>query len=181
MKKEINILGSIAALYVAAIAGVWIHHHLLDTPPFHKLLPLTLIILTLAGVKLTFLRNISIRKVIVDFFNEKSHPLNLAVVRIVLFGYLFTFSSLEEIMAFGRLPGELIIPPTGMEFLLSFIPINDSSMIVTHFAFRFFCLTAAAGLFTRFSALMVRAPGDLCPRYSSILWQSESLQSSYLV
>jgi len=79
--------------------------------------------------------------------------------RIVLFLYLFQFMPLDKIMFYGRLPGELILPPTGTAWILKYLPINEPSITYTNIAFRFFCLTAAAGFYTRFSALMAAVLG----------------------
>lgn len=88
------------------------------------------------------------------FFTAATHPINLAVFRIVFFWSLFNSVNAAEIIWFSQLPPELKFPPTGLGWLLSYLPINQTLAGIFTTLLRVFSLTAMAGLFTRTSAVL---------------------------
>lgn len=88
-----------------------------------------------------------------------SHPMNLAIYRIVLFAtILFNLdndSGYEQIKFFAGLPRELFHPPTGMEHILPWLPINPTLAVWTLTLMYFFSFTAMIGFFSRTSAWLV--------------------------
>src|SRR3989338_1659511 len=79
-------------------------------------------IIFLTVMLVMFLRYPHLRSIVGNYFSESSHPLNLAVFRIVLFGYLFNHLDLTSILWFSRLPAELQFPPMGTEWFLKIVP-----------------------------------------------------------
>ena len=103
MKNEWKILKTVTFLFITAAAGVWLHRAFINVPPWHKLLPLGVMIAAAAVAWWFWLRNISFLEIFKDYFLEKTHPLNLAVFRIVLFSFMYQFLPLEKILFFSRL------------------------------------------------------------------------------
>ncbi len=94
-----------------------------------------------------------------DYFFQPSHPVNLAVFRIVLCYMILTDigtgSALHKLIYFAQLQEELIFPLPGFEWFTSYIPITESSVTITYWLLKFFCVTGILGLFSRVSMISI--------------------------
>lgn len=94
-------------------------------------------------------------RVIRQFFTAETHPINLAVFRIVLFWVLFNVvGDASRIVWFSQLPPELLFPPWGLEWLPGFLPINETWAAASCKLLMVFSFSGMIGLFTRTSALL---------------------------
>jgi predicted DCC family thiol-disulfide oxidoreductase YuxK len=118
------------------------------------LIRIVIIIDTLSLILVASLLNPRIRRIIKAFFTEKTHPINLAVFRIVLFLTVVTTAAVSDVIWFSEFPKELLFAPTGLGWLLNYIPLDETWARVSSLLFFFFCFTGMMGLFTRTSALL---------------------------
>jgi len=88
------------------------------------------------------------------FFTDVTAPVNLAVFRIVFFSLVLFSFSVNSVAWFGNLPADLIFPPTGLRFLVTYIPISQSTAWFASVALVVACLTCIVGLFTRTSTIV---------------------------
>ncbi|HEY6046621.1 MAG TPA: DCC1-like thiol-disulfide oxidoreductase family protein [Pyrinomonadaceae bacterium] len=89
-----------------------------------------------------------------SFFTAVTAPLNLAIFRIVFF-FLVLFSfSIHETAWFGSLPPELRFPPQGLQFVLAYVPINETIAWYASGALVIACVACILGLFTRTSIII---------------------------
>lgn len=88
-----------------------------------------------------------------EFFNAEAYPTNLAIFRIVFFIALACSFSVSNTIWFSSLPPELRFAPPGLQWFLSYLPINENWGAAASVLLLFFCITAAIGLFTRASAI----------------------------
>ncbi|PYS65544.1 MAG: hypothetical protein DMF74_03695 [Acidobacteria bacterium] len=93
-------------------------------------------------------------KFVRDFFTATSAPVNLAVFRIVLFTLVLFSFSMGNVAWFGSLPPELRFPPTGLNFLISHIPITETVAWYAALALTLGCIACILGLFTRTSIII---------------------------
>jgi len=89
-----------------------------------------------------------------DFFCTEEHPVNLAIFRITIFAVMLAVLNETEVLWYSRFPKELFFPPTGTEWILSWIPINALWASRAIVLYKVFCWMALIGFFTRFSSLM---------------------------
>jgi len=101
----------------------------------------------------------SVWRCLKNFFSETGTALDLAVFRIVFFGFLLYEANTWPVLWFSRMPPELLFPPTGLGWLLPHLPINEPAASSALFLFNAFCVCAMAGLFTRFSAALTTILG----------------------
>jgi predicted DCC family thiol-disulfide oxidoreductase YuxK len=102
----------------------------------------------------------SLRRHILEFFTEAGDPLNLAVFRIVVFvALLYAFFHGPDVLWYSRLPHELIVPPLGLKWLLTILPIQENVARVAVFVFLVSCVTGILGLFSRLSSLTALVSG----------------------
>lgn len=94
------------------------------------------------------------RCVIKRFFTATTHPINLAVFRFVFFVTIFSSVNVSEVVWFSQFPAELRFAPTGLGWLLHYLPINATWATVSSTLFRVFCFMGMIGLFTRTSTLL---------------------------
>src|SRR5260370_17045509 len=87
-------------------------------------------------------------KFVRDFFTATSAPVNLAVFRIVLFTLVLFSFSIGNVAWFGGLPPELRFPPTGLNFVISHIPITETVVWYAAIALTLGCIACILGLFT---------------------------------
>lgn len=118
------------------------------------LVRIVIVIDTLSLVLVASLLNPMIRRIIKNFFTGKTHPINLAVFRIVLFLTVIATAAVSDVTWFSEFPKELLFPPTGLGWLFDYIPINETWARVSSLLFLFFCFTGMIGFFTRASALL---------------------------
>ncbi len=101
------------------------------------------------GVALSFVLTRPVR-FLARYFNETSHPVNLAVFRIVFFPSLIVFTLLEaRPIEYSSLPRDFLVPPFLLSGVLSVLPINPELAAWTMLAFIVACALATLGLFTR--------------------------------
>lgn len=94
------------------------------------------------------------------FFTSPDHPVNLAVFRIVFFGFWACSFDLDRIVGFSQLPAELRLPPVGFGWFLSHVSSFDPAVItILGWCLRISCITAMIGLLTGPSALIVAILG----------------------
>ncbi len=87
-----------------------------------------------------------------DFFGVPTHPINLAVFRVILFGTILLSFGVSEIAWFSQIPAELRDSPLGFEWLSNHLPINVTWATISSRLFLLSCFTAMIGFFTRTSA-----------------------------
>jgi len=115
---------------------------------------IVIIINALSLILVASLLNSRTRRIVKSFFTEKTHPVNLAVFRIVLFLTVINTADVSDVIWFSEFPKELLFAPTGLEWLFNYIPLNETWARVSSLLFLFFCFTGMIGLFTRTSALL---------------------------
>jgi predicted DCC family thiol-disulfide oxidoreductase YuxK len=93
------------------------------------------------------------------FFSEEDSPVNLAVFRIIFFAWLFFQSKGKELIWYSGFPTELQWAPMGMGWLLPHLPINPTLALNAFVLYKFSCLLAMIGLFTRPAAVMAAVLG----------------------
>jgi len=99
------------------------------------------------------------RKKFSDFFALEVHPLNFAVFRFTLFLTLFLQARFMNPLWFNQIPAELLAPPWGLGWVVSYLPMDQTLLIVSYLAFLFFCITGMIGFFSRTSAFFVTVLG----------------------
>src|SRR5947209_17367140 len=92
-----------------------------------------------------------------DFFIATSAPVNLAIFRIVLFTVVLFSFSIHNVAWFGSLSPGLRFPPTGLNFILSRIPINETVAWYAAIALTVASLACIVGFFTRTSIVICLA------------------------
>ncbi len=115
---------------------------------------IVLICITIQLIVVVSLLHRRTRGIIKRFFTATTHPINLAVFRIVLFFTLFNSVDVSEVVWFSQFPVELRFAPTGLEWLPDYLPINETWATASSTLFRVFCFTGMIGLFTRTSVLL---------------------------
>lgn len=87
-----------------------------------------------------------------DYFTAVTHPLNLAVFRIVIFFVLANIRYVEQAITMSALPSVFLVPPEGLEFILPHVPISPGIVRPLAAVYVIACLMAMIGLYTRTSA-----------------------------
>lgn len=95
------------------------------------------------------------RKILNEYFNSEDSPINIAIFRIVLFGYILRTFDLQEIVWLSEVPTELRVPPFGLGWLLEYLPTDTVSLTWLGRSFILFIIMAMIGIFTHFSSSMV--------------------------
>jgi predicted DCC family thiol-disulfide oxidoreductase YuxK len=92
------------------------------------------------------------RRTVTAFFTATSAPINLAILRIVLFAVLFRCVDVEHVVWFSSIPPELRFPPIGLGWLLPYVPVDPTTAAFTAAILRVCCFSALVGFFSRTSA-----------------------------
>ena len=101
------------------------------------------------GVALSFVFARPVR-FLTRYFNETSHPVNLAMFRIIFFPSLMIFTLVEaRALEYSSLPRDFLVPPFLLSGLLGVLPINPELTSWATLAFVVACALATLGLFTR--------------------------------
>jgi hypothetical protein len=101
-----------------------------------------------------------LKEAIRNFFTSLGHPVNLAVFRIVFFGFFAWWFDLDKIVWFSQLPRELEVAPIGFGWFLHSVGAFDPIAVsILGWILRTACITAAIGFFARSSAFVVAALG----------------------
>jgi hypothetical protein len=98
---------------------------------------------------------------LLQFFKAESHPLNLAVLRIIVFGMLLliAFADPNQVVWFSGLPRDLLVPPPGWEAALPLLPIEPPIAAAALAVFAVSCSLALIGWHTRLSATVATLTG----------------------
>jgi uncharacterized membrane protein YphA (DoxX/SURF4 family) len=93
---------------------------------------------------------------IVDFFAVRGHPVDLAILRIVVFGALFVvgYGHPNDVRWFASLPEALFVPPPGWAGLFPFLPLDPTFAAGARWLFLAACFSAMIGFATRPAALL---------------------------
>ena len=108
--------------------------------------------LAFAAVLLTFLQRRY--QLLSHFFAAKADPLNLALVRVVVFSALPLQESYVRILRFTQLPDVLQLPPVGWGPILKLFPVHTHVVAIVYYLFAAACVAAIMGMFTRFNCLL---------------------------
>ena len=141
---------------------------------------------TLVAVSLVFRHRT--RDIVLGYFTAATHPLNLAVFRIAIFGFAAVMLSYDYILLFASLPTSFIIPPVGMEGLLDLLPVRPQLASWAYGLFLASTLMAAAGFMTRAAAIVAVLTGTYVlgipnfygkvDHYNHVLWFMAILAAS---
>jgi hypothetical protein len=93
------------------------------------------------------------------FFTKATHPVNLALFRIVLFWTPFEEVDVSSIVFFSQLPAELRFAPSGFGWLLNSFPLHEAWVRMAVNLYLVACVTGMLGLWSRTSALLVALLG----------------------
>jgi predicted DCC family thiol-disulfide oxidoreductase YuxK len=96
----------------------------------------------------------SLQHIISDFFSAVTHPINLAVFRVVLFYTIFDAVDRPSVLWFSQVPTELQVAPFGAKWLIDYVPINVTWATTASTLLLISSFTAMIGLFTRISTLI---------------------------
>ncbi len=95
-----------------------------------------------------------------NFFTSSGDPVNLAVFRIVFFGFFAWWFDLNRTVWFSQLPRQLAVPPIGFGWFLHKVGTLDPTIVnILGWTLRAACITAAIGFFARSSAFVVAVLG----------------------
>lgn len=94
-----------------------------------------------------------------SFFEETTHPVNLAIFRGVVFYQLMRRMRYTSLEAFGQLPASLRVAPDGYDNFFEFLPLSEPWTFPLRYITFGFCFLAFIGFRTRTSALIA---GFLC-------------------
>lgn len=95
------------------------------------------------------------RSVVSKFYSETTHPIDLGILRIVLFTALIIYVDIPQVVQFSRFPVELRVAPVGIGWLINILPINPAWATVLSYLFIVACVSGALGFFSRTSAALV--------------------------
>lgn len=86
------------------------------------------------------------------FFLHQTHPVNLAIFRIVVFAWIFRKCGKGFIHFFADFPQELMFVPFGLNWIVPHLPIDSSITAVVAPVCQLFALLAMFGIKTRWTA-----------------------------
>jgi len=113
--------------------------------------------MSLASIALLFRRETL--ATVKQFFTAATHPINLAVFRIIFFWTLFSSVDTSYAAWFGQVPPELRVAPAGLGWMLRYVPIDETWVTFSCYLLRGLCVTGMIGLFSRSSALLAAILG----------------------
>jgi len=94
-----------------------------------------------------------ITSTIKDFFTNKQHPLNLAIIRIAIFWILGTWD-LSQTQYYSRAPLDLLMVPKGLIWLTPLFRFDPQIILILSIIFKIFCAASILGIFTRCSMII---------------------------
>jgi hypothetical protein len=128
------------------------------------------------------------RKHIRQFFLGRDSALNLAIVRIAVFGTILSQLNVNVFMWIARLPSELQAAPNGGRHLLLAIPLTETTAAVSIVVCAAACAFGIIGLFSRTScaiaalsgvyALMIEHLVPSAPHNHNLIWFAAILACS---
>ena len=114
------------------------------------LICIAIYLIVIAGLKYRSLMNTGR-----GFFSAATHPINLAIFRVVLFYMIFDAVDVSKVTWFSQIPAELRVAPQGLGWLIvDYLPINATFAKFAAQSLLLCSFTAMVGLFTRVSALL---------------------------
>ncbi len=115
----------------------------------------TIVVAAELAVSIVLLRHRALN-VLRAFFTSVTHPLNLALFRVVVFWGIFSEVRLatRTIVSFTRIPTGLQVAPWGMGTFLHYLPINQRWATTAAMLVLIFSATGLIGLLSRTSALL---------------------------
>lgn len=97
------------------------------------------------------LGNSEIYKAIRSYFSQPSHPVNLAVFRIVLFSLILIEANHDQLVWLSHVPNELIFSPDGFDWFPSYFKIDETWITIAYGIFIVTSIMSIFGLFTQYS------------------------------
>lgn len=92
-------------------------------------------------------------EILKNFFMAKEHPLNLAVIRIVIFAMLFNWDC-SSVYTYSAISKNLMVIPKGLGWLESFLVFDPPIISVLVVIFKVTCAASILGLFSRYTMLI---------------------------
>ncbi len=89
-----------------------------------------------------------------EFFSDKTHPLNLAIFRVVYFLTLFPRVKLHDVQNFSTTPKELWVAPPGLGWFIDILPQSETFVTVAYGFFAVACFAGLIGMCTRTACIM---------------------------
>ncbi|MEX0779657.1 MAG: HTTM domain-containing protein [Balneolales bacterium] len=100
------------------------------------------------------------RKQLDAFFTKPTSPVNLAIIRIVLFGFLLTLGSLySDAISISASSPSALVPPPGWNLLLEYLPVNERLTQLDVTIFLISCVFALLGLGTQYAIVIATVTG----------------------
>jgi predicted DCC family thiol-disulfide oxidoreductase YuxK len=90
---------------------------------------------------------------------EPTHPLNVAIVRVLVFADCLYQLDWEQTLWFSRLPRQLLFPPNSLAPIVKYLPISPELATVAALVFGVGCVLGLIGLCTRWATLVVLLSG----------------------
>lgn len=111
---------------------------------------------TIYGVCQAFVLAASARnpQIVREFFSAETHPLNLAIFRVVYFLTLFPRVTLDNVQTFSKTPKELWVAPPGLGWFIDILPESETFVVVAYVVFALACLAGLLGMCTRTACIM---------------------------
>lgn len=94
-----------------------------------------------------------------NFWNEKTHAVNLALARVVIMATLLFRTSLGYLLSYSRLDSALIVPPLGWGHIAAHVPRDPALLTAGYFSFVLCGVLAIAGLYGRVACLLTSLTG----------------------
>ncbi len=94
-----------------------------------------------------------VRSAPLRLFHEPVSPVDLAVFRIALFGYMLWRFDAAYLFSFAKLPADLQSPPIGSAWMYDLLPISTATLPGLIVAFQVACWCSMLGLFCRWSTV----------------------------
>jgi len=152
-ERWISLSAMIVLLATTIISLIWYGHITESKLTFSH--AVTIVIAVELAVSIVLLRRRSLA-VVRAFFTSVTHPLNLALFRIVVFWGIFREVRLagKTLIPFTRIPAGLQVAPWGMGTILHHLPINQPWATTAAVLVLILSATGLIGLFSRTSALL---------------------------
>jgi len=129
-----------------------------------------LYLLTLQLFFITLLWRKKAMGVFVKYFSSESHPLNLAIFRIVIFSSILKSLSTSNTLFFSGLSRELLYPPPGLEKIVQILPINPEIALIGKIVLTVSALLAIVGFLYAYCGSDSTPRSDLLFRNTSTFW-----------
>jgi predicted DCC family thiol-disulfide oxidoreductase YuxK len=149
-EKWINLSATVVLLVTTIISLIW--YGRITNPKLAFSHSVTIVIAVELMIFVVLLHNRTL-DVLRAFFTSATHPLNLALFRIVVFWGIFREVRLATIIPFTRIPAGLQVAPWGMGTVLRYATINQRWATTAAILVLIFSATGLIGLFSRTSAL----------------------------